>query len=192
MATEVYKRTVTGSVPLTVEAFKDHIHLPQQMSSQDSVIVSMISTATLWGERYTRREFRENTWTLTLDCFPTFILLRRDPVVSITSITYLVDGVVTTVDSATYYLRKDVQTSQILLVDGSSWPSDGDEITKNRLGSIVVTFESEAYSCENDIPQAVAKHAAHLWSERGDCDTTAAAKASGAVDIYNAFRIVRV
>ncbi len=189
---DVYKRTDVGTVPVNCVDFKDYIKLPQVVTADDSLITALLSTATDWAERYTRRDFRENTYTLTFDRFPVRICLRRDPVVSITSVTYKVDDVVTTVPAADYYLVKDVQNSWIVLNDEKEWPTDGDESTKGLLASIVVTFVTEAHTCEEDGNTAIQLITAHLYSERGDCPTGDAARQSGATAILDQFRIVRV
>lgn len=189
---DVYKLLDAGTLPVSTVQFKDYIRVPQSMVSQDSVITTMLASAVAWGERYTRREFRDNTYTLTMDAFPTTICLRRDPVASITSIVYKIDDVDTTVDASTYYLLKGVQTSSIVLNDGEVWPADGDETTIGLLGSIVVTFETEPFSCEGEIKLAIMQHTANLWAERGDCTVASAAKDSGATGIYDGFRVARI
>ena len=189
---QVYELTVPGTMPVSVEQFHQHIGLSDTMTSGDAVIARMIATATVWGEKYTRRDFRDNVWELTLDEFTDRICVRRDPVVSITSITYLVNDVETTVDASLYYLKKNVQTSEILLEDGASFPTDGDGATISKEGSIKITFVTEPYSCEGALAQAVNEHVANMWSERGDCPVGDAAKNSGATAIYDQFRVTRI
>ena len=189
---DVYKRTDIGTVPVNCVDFKDYIKLPQVVTADDSLITTLLSTATDWAERYTRREFRKNTYTLTFDKFPVSILLRRDPVASITSVTYKVDDVVTTVPAADYYLVKDVQDSRIVLNDEKEWPTDGDEINKGLLASIVATFVTEAYTCQESGNTAIQMITARLYSERGDCTTGDAARQSGATALLDQFRIVRI
>lgn len=192
MATDIYNRTSSGAQPVSVVQFKDYIRLPQSMVTGDATIQTMLAASVEWGEKYTRREFRDNTWTLTMDKFPTSFRIRRDPVVTITSITYKLAGVVTTVPAERYYLVKDVQTSHIFLNDTFSWPTDGDEATAGLLQSIVVTFDTEPYSFDGQISLAVMQHTANLYSERGDCTISDAAKNSGALDTYNQFRVARI
>ena len=189
---QVYTLTVPGTMPVSVGQFHDYVRLPHTMTADDATIATMIAAATVWSEKYTGRDFRDNTWELTLDQFSTRICLRRDPVVSISSVTYLKGDVETTVPASIYYLKKNVQTSEILLEDGSEWPSDGDEITAGREAGIKVTFVTEPYSCEGELLHAVNQIVANLWSERGDCTTGDAAKQSGAVSVLNQFRIARI
>ena len=189
---QVYALTIPGTMPVSVSQFHSYVRLPDTMTADDATIAIMIAAATVWGEKYTGRDFRDNVHELTLDRFSTRICLRRDPVVSISSITYLVGGVETTVPSSIYYLKKNVQDSEILLEAGAEWPSDGDEVTDGREGSIKVTFVTEPYSCEGELINVVNQIVAHLWSERGDCTTGDAAKASGATATLNQFRIARI
>jgi len=191
---DVYTRTEVGTVPVNCVDFKTHIKLPQVVVADDGLITSMLSAATNWGEKYTRREFRDNTYELRFDRFPSrSICLRRDPVETITSIKYLVGGVETTVDSSIYYLLKDVQVSWIVLNDEEEWPTDGDEETIGLMGRVFVEFTTQAYSCEDGkLTEAILRHASALYSERGDCTIEQAATKSGATEFYNQFRIVRI
>jgi uncharacterized phiE125 gp8 family phage protein len=190
--TGVYNRTAVGTVPVNCVDFKEWIHLPQQVVADDALITSLLSSATEWGEKYTRRDFRINTWQLRLNKLLPTICLRRDPVTAVTSITYLVGGVETTVDSSVYYLVKGVQTSSIHLNDGEEWPTDGDEGATGLLGSVVVTFTTTTYPYEDDIATAIKMHTAAMYSERGDCPSEKAARTSGATNIYDQFRVQRV
>jgi uncharacterized phiE125 gp8 family phage protein len=188
----VYTRTDIGTVPVNVVDFKTYIKLPQVVVADDALITTLLATATIWGENYTRRDFRDNTWEMKLDTFPNAICIRRDPVETITSVTYEIAGVVTTVDASDYYLLKQVQTSWIVLNDGFSWPTDGDEVTEGKLGTITVTFTTTTYSCEDDVQTAIKMHTAHMYSERGDCPASDAARKSGATGIYDQFRVSKV
>ena len=77
--------------PVTKDAMKAYLKVTN--TKDDLIIQSMIDACTKWGEKYTGRDFRAITWKLLLDCFPasTRILLKRDPVASVTSIIHLVD-----------------------------------------------------------------------------------------------------
>ena len=157
-------------------------------SAEDDVIKSIINMATTFGEKYTGRDFRANTWTLLLDCFGARIELRRDPVATITFVKHLVSDSQVTVATSVYYLKKGVQSSEILLQDGQDWPTDTDE----REQAIEIEFVTEAYRCIDQIKEAMLRHIAYLYTNRGDCDTKNAAIESGASFIYDQFRIARV
>jgi len=194
---ELYTVTNQGEPPVTVVEFKDFRKLPQTINSQNGVITTILDAATAYGEAYTGKDFRDNVYTLRLDDFPTGcpILIHRSPVASITSITYLVDDVVTTLDPATYYMLPNLQEAEVLLAFDKSWPTDGDGVIKGRQGSIVVTFVTKAFSCDGRIRESILEHANALYSERGDCSSGAVRKAaatSGATDLYDQYRTARI
>ena len=174
--------------PVTKKDMKAYLKVTN--TKDDDLIQSMIDACTKWGEKYTGRDFRAITWKLLLDCFPasTRILLKRDPVATITSIKHLVDDVLTTVDSSIYYLKKNTQNSEILLLEDQDWPTD----TDNREQSITVEFVTTGYVCQDNIINAIKQHVAYMYYNRGDCDTDSSAKQSGVRLIYGQFRITRV
>jgi len=186
-------------------------------TTEDTLIQALIDSATEWGEKYTGREFRANTWELLLDAFSDFgnsserfqyqyvssnlaygcgrfaterIELKRDPVDTITDIMYLNDASGTsTVSVADYYLKKLTQSSEILLFDDKDWPTDVAE----REQAITVLFVTKAYRCLNEIQNAIKLHVSNLYTNRGDCSCTELnAKESGATLFYDQFRISRV
>ena len=157
--------------------------------AEDPVITSMITAATEWGEKYTCREFRDNEWELLLDCFEDRIELNRSPVASIVSVEHLVSGSNVAVDGAVFYLKKGNFSSEILLNENQSWPTD----TDNREQAITVTILTEKFRCGDLIKTAIERHVAFWFQNRGDCDSCEdAAKQSGVTTIYNTFKIPRV
>lgn len=157
-------------------------------TKDDALIQSMIDACTKWGENFTGRDFRAITWKLLLDCFPTRILIRRDPVATITSVKHLVSNSLVTVPSSDYYLKKNTQNSEILLVEDASWPTD----TDNREQAITVEFVTIGYNQQDNIISAIKMHVAWWYYNRGDCDVDGAADQSGVKSIYGQFRITRV
>ena len=194
---ELYTVTDYGELPVTVVEFKDFRKLPQVINSQNGIITTILQAATSFGEGMTGKDFRDNAYSLRLDEFPVGcgIIIERAPVETITSITYTVAGVETTVDPATYYLVPELQYAVANLSFGKVFPVDGDEILEGLQGSINVNFTTKAYSCDGRIREAILEHANALYSERGDCSSGSvrnAAMASGAYEFYNQFRTVRV
>ena len=184
----VYELSTPGSPPISRQQVKDWLKL--STDADDKLISGLIETAVVFGENYTGREFRANTWTLKLDCFTTRIELRRDPVASVTSVKYNDEaGDAQTVSSGDYYLKKLTQMSEILLVPDADWPADD---ISEREQFITIEFVTEAYRSDESVRDALLRHIAHLYENRGDCSTEDAAKASGAVFIYDQFRIARV
>jgi len=198
-------------------------------NAEDTLIQSLIDSATEWGENYTGRDFRDNQWKLLLDSFfdvgnsserfqhqhlssggsvlpyahPSHRLgvadnerieLKRDPVDTVDSVTHIVSGSPVVVPGTDYYLKKNTQSSEVLLVDGKDWPTD----TDMREQAIEVLFTTKAYRNINQIKDAILRHVSNLYTNRGDCDgcggtdLAGSAEKSGATAIYDQFRISRV
>ena len=216
---QIYQLSSFGPSPVTLEDMKTYLKVTSTV--EDILIQTLIDSATEFGEKYTGREFRANTWELLLDAFSDFdnsserfqhehignhasvgvhsghfvrftdrIELKRDPVDTVTSITYLDDaGGTSTVPDVDFYLKKNTQSSEILLFDDKNFPTDIAE----REQAISVLFVTKAYRCINEIVNSIKLHVSNLYTNRGDCkDSKEAAVDSGAVLFYDQFRISRV
>lgn len=184
---KVYELKTAGASPLSVDDAK--VFMKVSSATDDALIASLINATTEWGQKYTGREFTANIWTLLLDEFTTRITLNRDPVASVTTVKYLVSSTLTTVSDTAYYLKKLVQCSEILLEEDKEWPTDID----NREQAIKIEFVTKSYYCTNEILEALKRHVAFLYSNRGDCpDIKEAANESGVTFMYDQFRISRV
>lgn len=184
--TDVYKLVSSLPGPVTLAVMKDFLKITS--TADDALIQSMLDAATEWGEKVTGRDFRAITWDLLLDCFATRIPLRRDPVASIAMVEHLVDAALVTVPSAIFYLKKLVQSSEILLNEGKDWPTD----TDNREQVIKIRFVTEGFRCQDSIKEAIQRHVALWYRNRGDCaDVEISAKRAGVNSIYGQFTVQR-
>lgn len=184
---DLYVLKTAGTVPVSLDDMKAYMKVTS--SSDDALITSMLAAATTWGENYTGREFRANTWTLLTDEFVDRMCVQRAPVASITSIKHLVADVLDTVATSVYYLKKNLQYAEVLLKEDQSWPTDTDD----REQAIEIEFVTETYRDIDAVATAIKNHVAHWYSNRGDCaDCASAAKGSGVTLIYDQFRIDRV
>lgn len=193
--TDVYNLTAPGTVPVTLVDMKAYMKVTS--TSDNALITSMLAAATTWGENYTGRDFRANTWQLLKDAFEDRICILRDPVASITTVKHLVSASLDTVADTVYYLKKNVQNSEILLNEDEEWPDDTDE----REQVIDIAFVTESYRDVDAIKAAIMRHVAYWYKNRGDCGGSGsktgcscddAAKGSGVTAIYDQFRIARV
>ena len=118
------------------------------------------------------------------------IELKRDPVDFVDSVTYLNDaGGSSIVLADDYYLKKNTQSTEVLLFDDKDWPED----VADREQAITFLFTTKEYRCLNEIITAIKLHVSNLYTNRGDCsDSATAAKDSGATLLYDQFRISRV
>lgn len=183
----VYQFVEAEGSPVTLVEMKKYLKITT--GTDDTLIKSMIDSATEWGEKYTGRSFRNITWNLLLDRFTDRIELRRDPVKSITTVKHLVSGSQVTVPDTVYYLKKLVQSSEVLLNEDQDWPTDTDD----REQAIEIQFKTESYQCLESIIEAIKLHVAFWYRNRGDCpDVKKSAEGAGVTIIYDGFRISRV
>lgn len=183
----VYRFISQAASPVSLADMKSYLKVTT--ATDDTLIQAMIDAATGWGEKYTGRDFRAITWELLLDKFTDRIELWRDPVASITTVKHLVSSALTTVDASVYYLKKLTQKSEILLNEDKAWPTNTDD----REQAIEIRFVSEGYFCQDSIIQAIKRHVAFWYRNRGDCsDCKSAASGSGVTSTYDQFRISRV
>ncbi len=192
---QLYTLTTQGPIPLSVKEAKEHLRIT--IDADDVYLTTLLEAATEFAEAYTGREYRVNTWTLSIDAFADRIPICKDPLdasAPITSVTRLVSSVATTVASSVYYLKRGAQSSELLLDDGQSWPDDVD----NREQAIVITFLTEVHSSLEQVKVGILRHVAYLYENRGDCDLSVSgivgnsAKLSGAAALYDQHRISRV
>lgn len=185
--TAVYKRVSVAASPVLLADMKAYMKITT--TADDALIQAMIDAATEWGENYTGRDFRAITWDLLLDEFTDRIALRRDPVASVTTVKHLVDAALVTVDATTYYLKKLVQSSEILLNEDKDWPTNTDD----REQAIEVRFVTEGYRDQDAIISAIMRTVAFWYRNRGDCpDVNTAIANAGVTLFFNQFRISRV
>lgn len=191
---DLYVLTTPGPIPVTLAEAKPYLKIPPAVEADDDLLTLYLTSAADFAEKYTRRELRVNTWTLFTDAFLDRICLRRDPIDSITSVTYLDDAdtpAQQVVADTVYYLKKGVQASEVLLLPDQSWPTD----VNLREHAIEIEFDTEPHRCLDQAKLGILRHVAFMYENRGDCDPENAAdsaKRSGASALYDQFRVSRV
>jgi uncharacterized phiE125 gp8 family phage protein len=182
-----YELTTPGGIPVSAPEMRTYLKLSSD--SDDPLISELLEVATQYGENYTGRDFRVNDWRLLMDAFADRIVLNRDPVESITSVSHLVDGEFVTVTGTTYYLKKDVTESEILLQDGQTWPTDTDTIEHG----IQIDFLTTALRKIDLVRIAIKRHVALLYANRGDCPDPGDVQGIQNVNaLYNMVRVPRI
>lgn len=146
--------TAPASEPLTAEEARRHCRIED--ASEDSYIETLIEAARRYCENITDRAFITQTWKLYLDSFPTEIELRRCPVISITSITYIAnDGTTTTLSTDVYQLLPGTEPGIVTLKYNQTWPS-----IRGDVRGVIVTFTA-GYGDASAVPESI-KHAMKL------------------------------
>jgi len=177
--------------PVTLEEMKRHLRCFSGVTDEDDDITALIVAAREWVEDYSARALIDQTWRLTIDGHlhgdrvlgfdaPRFIggfgrlewmhwmrrgeiLLRRAPVIEITSFTSIdATGVVTDIDPAGYALREEnSKWPRLVPLSGTTWAAGTLKI-EFRAG-----FANRSGSPKQDasVVPARFKQAMKLWTE---------------------------
>ena len=189
---QLYELIELGENPVSVSQMRSYLGLGSN-NCFDPILKDLIDSCTTWGESYTGREFRANQYTLLIDSFADRISLRKNPIGTIDSVKYILSNVLTTVDAATYFLKKGVHLSEILLAEDKSWPTDAD----NREQVVEIAFTTKAVDAAklSKVKTAIHRHVAFMFDNRGDCGDCGACAGKDAANvegIYNQLRIARI
>jgi len=164
------------------------LKLPAAAAAADDAYLDLvIAAATGYAERFTRRDFITRTYKTFRDGFPTVasgegyyiaagIEIRRSRLLSVVSIKYWIDDVLTTLASSVYYATDENDYSEIHLAAGQSWPS-----TDNRLQAVEIEFTAgfgpDTVNVPVDLQLSILQLAQAMYVNRGDCSDDACAKA---------------
>jgi len=138
----------------------------------DAELTRYINAAVATAEKYVKREFITRTFKTYRDRFYGDIILRRNPLQTTgLGVQYYLNGALVTVSSALYYVTIEPDGySRICLVDGKTWPDDGDV----RQQQVVITFQAGYGDAGASVPaplrEGLLAHVSQLWTHRGDND----------------------
>lgn len=140
--------------PITLEECRMHLRLVADGSppehEHDPMILSQLSAAREWAERFTGLSLAPQTLAIALDDFPCDALkLPRGPVAAVLSVTYVdEDGAPRTLDPSAYQLDTFSEPPRLLSASGIDWPST----SATALNPVVIRYEA-GYSLPGDSPQ---------------------------------------
>ncbi len=168
--------TNSDKKPLKLEEVKDFLKISD--SSSDIHLALLIDTVTKLAEQITGRDLLNKTYKGYLDCFPrdsVGIQIQKSKLQSITSIKFLVSGVLTAFDSSNFYITDKQEYAEIWLFDQKFFPTNADV---NRKQAIEITFVAGYGADSCDIPPslktAMLAHINILNENRGDCEDESA------------------
>lgn len=148
--------------PVSLELMKQHLRLPADDTSEDTVLDSYIAAARKWVENYTghvlvQREFRDQ-----VDRFDSHFDIWRRPVVSVDGIDYTDTDGATQTYSGTPVVRLDRYPVRIHPELNGSWPALGAN------GDVVITYTAgyDAEAEPEELKQAIMLLAAHWFANR--------------------------
>lgn len=145
-------KLITAATALAVDLASAKAHLRVTASDDDTLITAMITAATETAEQLTGLAIMPQTWELTLDAFPDAFELTRVPAASVTSLKYYdADGVLTTMDGASYTLdiADDYGFAYVVPAYGTEWSAARDQIN-----AVVVRYVA-GYANAAAVPQAI-------------------------------------
>ena len=151
----VLQRNIAGSFalvtapvgePVSIEEAKTH--LGYDATDREAELHRMIIAARRRAEQATERAFFTQTWDLRLDYFPLVIELRKPPIISVTSVTYVdVDNATQTFDDAKYNVDIYGEPGRIVLDDGQTWPT-----TRHEVNAVTVRFVAGYGTAAGSVP----------------------------------------
>jgi uncharacterized phiE125 gp8 family phage protein len=156
------KVTGTPIEPISLSDAKLHIRVDN--NTEDTLILSLITSAREYCENYTGRSFADKTLEYYIDFFPAEISLPKKPVKSVTSIIYKdYEGAEVTLIENTDYLVDLIQ-SIIVPAYGKSWPS----FNAYPVNPIKITYlTGDATSVPGAVKTAMLLLIGHWYENRG-------------------------
>jgi len=134
--TSYSRPTRTGVYPVTSDEMGIHLRIDSDvLAAEAAYLDELIKAATHIAEKWTKRTFVVSTITSYLDdfCSGAEYTVRLSPVSAVT-IEYLIDDVLTELDSSEYYKTESADFPKLVPVD--DWPSNADD----RRQAVKLTF----------------------------------------------------
>ena len=205
------RRTTDATVePLTYSDVHDLL----QTSGSETFISGLITTARMVAEQFMRRALITQTWTMSLDSWPSYgndwwesfhstqrdahagyIELPYPPLSSVTSVTTYDDaGTGTAITLADYFTQDtNSEPGRLALRSGASWPTDDRTVNQ-----VVIVYVAGYGAAGSSVPRAIRHgmlmHINWMYEHRGDedVDMQDGLRRSGAASVYSPWRIERV
>lgn len=176
----------TGLI-VSLELVKKQLNIDITNTDDDELLTLYINTAHEIIENFTRRDYLLRTYATFRDRWdyvgfcayhPTFdsknFLLTKSEITAFSTLEYLKDNLLVTVDPSVYYTSKDEDYMRILLRPNHLWPVDKDHI----LGSIKMTFVCGIDPVPAMIQNVAMMLVTYSYANRGDCGDCGAGMAS--------------
>ena len=164
---------VVCTVAVATCAFGISVVRESPYSVEDTYLQGLIVAARRIIENVTNRRLIEQTWELALDEFPyaDSIRIPYPPLISITSVTYYdVDEVSATFAATNYHVDTYGEPGNIVLADGSVWPSTTLRTVNGVVIRYVCGYGDEATDVPQEFRQAIKMLAAELYEHREATD----------------------
>ncbi|KKL96986.1 hypothetical protein LCGC14_1839010 [marine sediment metagenome] len=144
------------------------LHLRVDHAAEDALINTLIAAARQSAELFTGRAFITTTFTLTLDSFPSVIIVPRPPLQSVTHVKYYdLDGIQQEFSDTLYDVDIETEPGRIVPAYNETWPS-----IRNRVNAVEVRFIAGYGAAAVNVPEAIVSaillHVGHLYEHRED------------------------
>lgn len=144
--------TATGEEPVSLTEAKAHLRV--DISTDDTLIQSLIVAAREYCEGFQNRTYISTSKELWLDAFPSkdFIEIPLPPLASISSVKYYdTSNVEATMSSGDYFVDTKSEPGRVCLGYGKSWPST----TLRSYNGVCITFVAGYGATAASTPQKV-------------------------------------
>jgi uncharacterized phiE125 gp8 family phage protein len=109
--------------PVSLTEMKLHLKVQSGVTTDDSLISTLITAAREWCEQYQNRAYVSQTITLKLDTFQDVIYLPAPPLISVTNVKYLdANEAEQTLATSVYDVFTTPEPGEIRLAYGQTWP----------------------------------------------------------------------
>lgn len=141
--------TAPTEEPLSLTDAKLHLRIDDS-TAEDALVTTLIQASRDYVERQTGRALLPQQWAYTLDSFPCVIRIRRAPLISIDSITYVdPNGATQTLASDQYEVDLVSPFGEIRPAYGVVWP-----YTRVQRNAVTVTFTA-GYADAESVPSGL-------------------------------------
>lgn len=143
-------KLITGPASEPVTLIEAKAHLRVVSTSDDAYITALIVAARQGAEHITGRALMPQTWELALDEFRSLIVLPKPPFVAVDSVKYVDgDGVLQTLDPASYLVDDYNEPARLMPAYAESWP-----YARNQANAVLIRFRA-GYSSLETVPEQI-------------------------------------
>ena len=181
---------------ISLASIKEYLKIDSSEASENDILTLLIGSVVDFFEKYTKRELLTKQFITYRDCWSYREELRRSKFVSLDSVKYYIDDVLTVYATSNFYTTDESDFSMIVLKDDQSFPNIDD-----RLQAIQITFKAGYGDDYSDIPSdillALRAHIAYMYVNRGDCSSFSQENVMAFIPntaflIYEKYRIIDI
>ena len=156
--------TAPTSEPVTLTEAKAHMYV--DTTDDDTLITTLITSARLYAENFTRRAFITQTITARYDYFPCFFEVEKPPLASVSSINYLdTTGNSTLLAASGYDVDIYATPARITQAYGTTWPSTRADVP-NTVTVVYIAGYGVGSAVPETIKQAILMMIGHWYENR--------------------------